>query len=225
MAWPLPDMIGKLRDFSREAGRIEPAARLDLQTDQSSQFQGEKTMTATAAQPQGRPWWLTLIMGIAAVVIGGILIFGSLTAQTRLYLLLIQLVGIWWLIDGITTIIYMFVDRSAWGWKLAAGIVGMLAGGWILIYPVYAAVALPRIFLLIIGIWGVVYGGQLLFASLRTRAWASVALGAITVVLGLILIANADEAGWGLSLITMAAWFAFLGGFVVIYRALRERKA
>jgi hypothetical protein len=43
--------------------------------------------------------------------------------------------------------------------------------------------------------------------------------------LGLILIANADELGWGLSLITMAAWFAFLGGFVVIYRAVRERKA
>jgi uncharacterized membrane protein HdeD (DUF308 family) len=101
----------------------------------------------------------------------------------------------------------------------------MLAGGWILIYPVYAAIALPRISLLIIGIWGVVYGAQLLFTSLRARAWSSVALGAITVVLGLILIANADEAGWGLSLITMAAWFAFLGGFVVIYRALRERKA
>ena len=40
-------------------------------------------MTATAAQPKGRPWWLTLIMGIAAVAIGGILLFGSLTAQTR----------------------------------------------------------------------------------------------------------------------------------------------
>lgn len=182
-------------------------------------------MTATATQPQGRPWWLSLIMGIAAIVVGGILIFGSFTAQARLYLLLVQLVGIWWVADGITTLIYMFVDRRAWGWKLFSGIIGLIAGGWILIYPVYAAVALPRIFLLIIGIWGVVYGGQLLFTSLRTRAWSSVALGAITVVLGLILIANADEAGWGLSLITMAAWFAFLGGFVVTYRALRERKA
>ena len=182
-------------------------------------------MTATVAQPKGRPWWLTLIMGIAAIVVGGILIFGSLTAQARMYLLLVQLVGIWWLIDGITTLIYMFVDRTAWGWKLFSGIIGLIAGGWILIYPIYAAIALPRIFLLIIGIWGLINGAQLLFTSLRARAWGSVVLGLITLVLGLILIANADEVGWGLSLISMAAWFAFLGGFVVIYRAFQERKA
>ena len=182
-------------------------------------------MTTTAAQPKGRPWWLTLIMGIAAIVVGGTLIFGSLTAQARMYLLLVQLVGIWWLVDGITTLIYMFIDRRAWGWKLFSGIVGLIAGGWILIYPVYAAIALPRIFLLIIGIWGLINGAQLLFTSLRARAWGSVVLGVITLVLGLILIANYDEVGWGLSLISMAAWFAFLGGFVVIYRAFRQRKA
>ena len=182
-------------------------------------------MTATAAQPKGRPWWLTLIMGIAAVVVGGILIFGSLTAQARMYLLLVQLVGIWWLADGITTLIYMFIDRRAWGWKLFSGIVGLIVGGWILIYPVYAAIALPRIFLLIIGIWGLIYGIQIIFANLRTRAWGSVVLGLITTVLGLILMANYDEVGWGLSLIAIAAWFAFLGGFVMIYRAVRERNA
>ncbi len=182
-------------------------------------------MTATVTQPKGRPWWLTLIMGIAAVAFGGILLFGSLTAQARMYFLLVQLVGIWWLIDGITTLIYMFVDRTAWGWKLFSGLVGLIAGGWILIYPAYAAIALPRIFLLIIGIWGLFYGARLLFASLLTRDWGAVVLGAITLVLGLILVANYDEVGWGLSLISIAAWFAFLGGFVVIYRAFRERKA
>ena len=182
-------------------------------------------MTTTAAQPKGRPWWLTLIMGIAAVAIGGILLFGSLTAQARMYLLLVQLVGIWWLVDGISTLIYMFIDRRAWGWKLFSGIVGLIAGGWILIYPVYAAIALPRIFLLIIGIWGLIYGIQMIVANLRTREWGAVVLGAVTLVLGLILVANADEVGWGLSLISIAAWFAFLGGFVVIYRALRDRKA
>ncbi len=182
------------------------------------------TATATATQSKGRPWWLTLIMGIAAIVVGGTLIFGSLTAQTRMYLLLVQVVGIWWLIDGISTLIYMFVDRRAWGWKLFSGIVGLIAGGWILIYPVYAAIALPRIFLLIIGIWGLVYGVQLIFANLRTRDWGAVVLGVVTLVLGLVLIANYDEVGWGISLISIAAWFAFLGGFVMIYRAYVQRK-
>lgn len=182
-------------------------------------------MTATAAQPQQRPWWLTLIMGIAAVVIGGILLFGSLTAQARTYLLLVQLVGIWWLVDGISTIIYMFVDRRAWGWKLFTGLIGLLAGGWILIYPVYAALALPRIFVLIIGIWGLFHGVDLLFVGFRARAWGTVILGLITLILGMILIGNYDEVGWGLSLIWVAAVFAFFGGFVMIYRAFRDRKA
>ena len=180
-------------------------------------------MTATAAQPKERPWWLTLIMGIAAVVIGGILLFGSLTAQARTYLLLVQLVGIWWLVDGISTIIYMFVDRRAWGWKLFTGLIGLLAGGWILVYPVYAALALPRIFVLIIGIWGLFHGMDLLFVGFRARAWGTVILGLITLVLGMILIGNYDEVGWGLSLIWVAAVFAFFGGFVMIYRAFRDR--
>ena len=188
-------------------------------------------MTATAVktqaqpQPAQRPWWLTLVLGISAVVIGGILLFGSLTAQIRLYLLLVQLVGIWWLIDGIMNIIHMFTDHRAWGWKLFMGIVGILAGGWILVYPVYAAVALPRIFVLIIGIWGLFHGVEMLFIGFRARAWGSVILGLITLVFGLILIANYDEAGWGLSLIWVAALFAFFGGFVAIFQAFRERKA
>ena len=79
--------------------------------------------------------------------------------------------------------------------------------------------------MLIIGIWGLVYGVQLLITNLRTRDWGAVVLGAVTLVLGLILIANYDEVGWGLSLISIAAWFAFLGGFVAIYRAFRGRTA
>ena len=79
-------------------------------------------MTATAIPTKQRPWWLTLVMGIAAIIDGGILLFGSLTAQARLYLLLIQLVGIWWLVDGIMNFVYMFTDHTGWGWKLVMGI-------------------------------------------------------------------------------------------------------
>ena len=183
-------------------------------------------MTTTAVQqPQGRPWWLTLVMGIAAVIIGGILLFGTFTAQARTYLLLIQLLGIWWLVSGIMDIISMFTDHTAWGWKLFIGIVSILAGGWILVYPVYAALTLPRIFVLVLGIWGLFHGIELLFIGFRARAWGSVILGLITLIFGLILIANYDEAGWGLSLIWVAALFAFFGGFVAIFQAFRTRQA
>ena len=41
-------------------------------------------MTATAAQtrPQ-RPWWLTLILGIAAIIVGGLLLWGNLVTQVQ----------------------------------------------------------------------------------------------------------------------------------------------
>jgi uncharacterized membrane protein HdeD (DUF308 family) len=182
-------------------------------------------MTATAVQTKQRPWWLTLIVGIAAIAVGGILLFGSLTQQLRTYLLLVQLLGIWWLVDGIFDIVGLFVDRTAWGWKLFMGIVSILAGSWILIYPVYAAVALPRIFVLMLGIWGVIKGAILFFLAFKGGGWPAGIMGAITFVFGLILVANYDEAGWGLSLIWVAALFGFIGGFFMVFRAFKQRKA
>ena len=181
-------------------------------------------MTATAVPTKQRPWWLTLVMGIAAVIVGGILLFGSLTAQARLYLLLIQLVGIWWLVDGIMNFVYMFTDHTGWGWKLVMGIVGILAGGWILIYPVYAAVALPRIFVLVLGFYGLFEGIMLLVMAFKGAGWGAGIMGVVALIFGIILILNYDEFGMGLSLIWVAALFAFLGGFVLIYQAFKQRK-
>lgn len=182
-------------------------------------------MTATAAQPQQRPWWLTLVMGIAAVTVGGILLFGSLTAQTRTYLLLIQLVGIWWLIDGIMNIVHMFIDHRGWAWKLIMGIIGILAGSWILTYPIYAAVQLPRIFTLVIGIYGLFQGLAMMFMGFRGRAWGAVILGLIELIFGMILVANYDEFGVGLSLVWVAALFAVIGGIAMIFMGFQQRKA
>jgi uncharacterized membrane protein HdeD (DUF308 family) len=182
-------------------------------------------MTATAIPTQQRPWWLTLVLGIAAVVIGGILLFGSLTAQARTYLLLIQLVGIWWLVDGIMNLVHMFIDHTGWGWKLVMGILGILAGSWILVYPIYAALALPRIFVLVIGIYGLFEGIALLFMAFKGAGWGAGIMGVIALVFGLILILNYDEFGMGLSLIWVAALFAFFGGFFMIYMGFKQRKA
>ena len=181
-------------------------------------------MTATAIPTKQRPWWLTLVMGIAAIIVGGILLFGSLTAQARMYLLLIQLVGIWWLVDGIMNFVYMFTDHTGWGWKLVMGIVGILAGGWVLIYPVYAAVALPRIFVLVLGFYGLFEGIMLLVMAFKGAGWGAGLMGVVALIFGIILILNYDEFGMGLSLIWVAALFAFIGGFVMIYQAFKQRK-
>ena len=43
-------------------------------------------------------------------------------------IILAQLVGIYFLILGVLALASIFVDASAWGWKLLGGVVGVLAG-------------------------------------------------------------------------------------------------
>ncbi len=179
---------------------------------------------AAAAQPLGRPWWMTLILGVAAIIIGGLLLFGSLTTQLRTYEMLIVLIGIWWLVDGIMNIVHIFFDHRQWGWKLFMGIIGILAGGWILIYPVYAGVALPQIFVLVLGIWGLLEGITLLVLAFRGGGWGPGVMGALMLILGMILIGNYGVPGWGLSMIWAAAVWMFIGGFFMVFRAFRERR-
>ncbi len=180
-------------------------------------------MTAVAEKPTGRPWWMTLVMGIASILVGAVLLFGSLDSRVNLYMLLITLVGVWWLIDGVMNLVSMFMDHRMWGWKLFMGIIGILAGGWILVYPVYAAILLPQIFVLVLGIYGLMEGIMLLIMAFRGAGWGAGILGAVALVFGGILLANYSSPGMGLSFIWAAAVLAFIGGFFMVVRAFRER--
>ncbi len=172
-----------------------------------------------------RPWWLTLVFGIFAVIVGAMLLFGTLSTKVDMWTTLIVLLGFYWLFRGISDIIYMFVDHRGWGWRLFMGIISILAGGAILVYPTVAAVALPQVFMLILGIWGFIQGIMLLFLAFRGGGWGAGLLGALELIFGIILIANYGAIGMGLTFIWVAAVCAFAGGFVMIFQAFRQRKA
>jgi uncharacterized membrane protein HdeD (DUF308 family) len=180
-------------------------------------------MTATAMETKQRPWWLLLIGGILAVIVGGVLLFGNLTAKIDMWLLVIQVLGIWWLISGIFELVYMFVDHTAWGWKLFIGIVSIIAGIYILEYPIIAAAALPQVAVLVLGIWGLMYGVILLIMAFKGGGWGAGILGALGIIFGLILIANAGKLGSGLAFAWTAAIFAFIGGIWQIVQSFRQR--
>jgi uncharacterized membrane protein HdeD (DUF308 family) len=182
-------------------------------------------MTAVAQPKSQRPWWLTLIVGVSAIIVGGLLLFGNLNTQIKTYFMLVEVLGIWWLVDGIFDIVGLFVDRTAWGWKLFIGIVSIIAGGYILMYPVLVGLTLPQIFVLILGIWGVIKGLVLLFLAFKGGGWPAGLMGAITIFFGVVLIINYGEVGWGLALVWVAAAFAFIGGFFMVYQAFKQRKA
>ena len=124
-------------------------------------------------QTKQRPWWLTLIMGIAAFVIGAILLWAPAKTKVETYQLLIAFLGIYWLIGGFAEIFSMFYDHTAWGWKLFMGIVSIIAGGYILMYPIASGLALPKIFVLMLGIWGLMEGIVLLIMAFRGGGWGA----------------------------------------------------
>jgi len=182
------------------------------------------TATAVQAKP-GRPWWLTLISGVLATIIGAVLLWGGLLNKIDTYMLLVTFLGIWWMVQGIFDIIGIFIDHAMWGWKLFIGIVSIAAGFYILSYPIISAIALPKIFVLVLGIWGLMYGIILLIMAFQGGGWGAGILGVLGIIFGIALMANYYVVGMGLSMLWTAAVFAFVGGIFMIFRAFQQRSA
>ncbi|HEY7131369.1 MAG TPA: HdeD family acid-resistance protein [Candidatus Limnocylindrales bacterium] len=164
------------------------------------------------------PWWLYIVQGIALLVLGVL----ALSAPGATLVVLVQLVGIYWLVSGIVTLVGLVGDRTAWGWKLFAGIVGVLAGIAIVAHPLWASVLVPTTLVLVIGIFGIVNGAMMIFASFGRRRWTGVILGIFGVFLGLILVANPVIGAATLPFVIGA--FALVGGVMSIGTAFYERR-
>lgn len=183
------------------------------------------TASATNIQTQQRPWWLTLINGILAVIIGAILLWAPAKTKIETYQLLVAFLGFYWLFRGIFEIVYMFVDHTAWGWKLFVGLVSIIAGGYILMYPIASALALPRVFVMVLGIWGLIEGIVMLIMAFSGGGWAAGILGVLGIILGIALLGSYFMLGSGLAFLWAAAVMGVIGGIVLIVQAFRQRSA
>ena len=181
--------------------------------------------TATQVQTKQRPWWLLLINGILAVIVGAVLLWAPAKTKVETYQLLVFFLGFFWLIQGVFDIVAIFVDHSMWGWKLFIGLVSIAAGAYILMYPIASALALPKIFVLVMGIWGLMYGLILLIMAFRGGGWGAGILGVLGIIFGILLIVNYSAPGMGLAMIWTAAVFGVIGGILMIVQAFRQRSA
>ena len=80
------------------------------------------------------PWWMVLVEGIVVALLGAFL----LIAPVASLVFLMELLGLYLLMAGIFRIIGIFLDSSSWGWKLAAGILCLIAGLAILSNPLWS---------------------------------------------------------------------------------------
>jgi uncharacterized membrane protein HdeD (DUF308 family) len=176
-------------------------------------------------ETQQRPWWTLLVGGIIAVIIGAVLLWSPAKTKIDTWLLLTVMLGIYFLVLGILDLVSMFQDHTAWGWKLFMGVVSILAGLIVLMYPTAAAIALPRIFTLVLGIWGLIYGVILLIMAFQGGGWGAGVLGVLSIILGIALIANWTSPGIGLAFIWASAVCLLIGGVILIVRSFQQRSA
>lgn len=163
------------------------------------------------------PWWLVLLEGIAAIIIGILLVTNTVTAT----LILVQLLGIWWFIKGIFQIIAIFIDSEMWGWKLFAGLIGILAGILIIQHPIWSTSIVLSVTVIILGIQGLLVGIINLIQALRGGGWGIGILGALSIVFGIILLANIFVAT--LALPWVFGVLAIVGGIFALVLAFRMR--
>jgi uncharacterized membrane protein HdeD (DUF308 family) len=176
--------------------------------------------TVAPDAPAGRvtfPWWVTLAAGIAMIFVGLLL----LAAPGATSAVLIQLLGWYWLVDGIIRLVSIFVDRSGWGWKLAMGILGIILGIAVIQHPLWSTVLIPTTLIFMVGFLGIAIGILQIIAAFRGAGWGAGILGVVSVMLGLILIVNPLPGVVALPFVL--GFLALAGGIVAPVVALGNR--
>ena len=165
----------------------------------------------------GSHWWLVLLEGIVAVIVGIFLITNP--ASTLIFL--VTFLGIYWLVTGVLNLITLFWNRSQWGWKLFTGIVGIIAGLLIIQNPLISTLVVPATFALVLGFLGLVIGIGQLIQAFRGGGWGVGVLGAVSILLGFLLIARPLVAG--LTLAFLMGFLLVLGGILAFIAAFSLR--
>jgi len=127
-----------------------------------------------------------MIGGIVSVLFGLLL----LTRTERTIEVVMLFVGLWWLIQGLFDLLVIFIDRSQWGWKLIGGIFGVLAGLLVLNFPVVGGAIYFSVMVIMIGLFGLIFGIAALIAAFQGGGWGAGTFGAVSIIIGLLFIFN-----------------------------------
>lgn len=172
------------------------------------------------------PFWVTIVRGILATLLGLALLF----QQDRALPLLVNFMGMFWLASGIMSLRWGASGQpTRQKWPILAGIAGIIAGLLALTRRLTAGYLTDVLVLNLLGgvmvLTGIIHitGGFRIGKTERHRTWASVVLGIFEIILGaLALLAESLEFGrlfyWAL-----ITW-ALVGGFALFADALAMRR-
>jgi uncharacterized membrane protein HdeD (DUF308 family) len=164
------------------------------------------------------PWWVMLLEGIVALVLGILLfMYPGVTAVVAIWF-----VALYWVITGIITLASIFWDRTQWGWKLFWGVISIAAGWFIMTNPIIGAGTFLWTFALILGIQGLILGVVQVVAAFQGAGWGRGVLGAISMLFGVLILMYLWQAA--LVLPWIFGIFAVAGGLAAIFFSFQLRK-
>ena len=176
------------------------------------------TSNAVARSERIMPWWVVLLEGIAAVIIG----ISLLATPLKTTAFLIQVLGWYWLITGIFSIVSIFIDHTAWGWKLFSGILGVIVGILVVNNPLVSTVLIPTTLVWILGFFGIIIGVITLIQAFQGGGWGAAILGVLSIIFGILLILNPIASA--IALPWVVGVFAIVGGIAAIFTSFRLKK-
>ena len=162
------------------------------------------------------PWWLILLQGLAALIIGIYLILYPI--MTTIYL--VQVLGWYWIFVGLLTLATILMDKTDWMWRALSGILGIIAGMVVIGHPYWSAILVPETLVIVVGILAICFGALSLFRAMR-EGWGAAIMGALSIIFGLLIIGS-PFVGIAI-LIYLLAVLAIVGGMATIYLAFQLR--
>ncbi len=178
---------------------------------------GETNMSAQVRSMVSSVWWLLLLQGIAALILGILMV----TYPAATLVVIPVYIGVYLLISGILSFIRMFTAPAGWGWSLVNGIIGVLAGFFILKHPLYNAILVPTILVIILAIQVLIMGVIDLVRGFQGAGPGAFVLGVLNILIGLWLLFHPLPAAWALPVVLGV--LGIVGGIVAIFFAFRVR--
>ncbi len=177
-------------------------------------------MEAQTRNPLSDLWWLLLLQGIAAIILGLLL----LTQPASTAEVIVIFVGAYWLVSGAFSMVYIFTEagRAHWIWSFVSGAIGVLAGILVLRHPLFSTILLPAIFVIVIASLGILIGTFDLIRGFKGDGMGAYVLGVLNILIGLWLWLHPLAAA--LSLPFVLGIFGLVGGIFLIYNSFQARK-
>lgn len=165
------------------------------------------------------PWWLLLLQGIIALILGIFL----LTSPAQTLMVIVTFLGAYWFVSGIFTLISIFTDRTHIVWKIILGILSIIIGSAILSYPLYSTLVVPYVFTVMVGFLALFYGVLAIYGAITGKGWGVGILGILSILFGALILAEPVA-----STIAVPFVFGLIGivfGFAAIVGSIMLRSA